>query len=569
MRSSSSNSGFDVVAIGGSHVVLLAIDATAVARKGLLGFALKRTDKAANQSYWLKGLKVFRDSVPQPQPGQRYSTLEHPIQSFLWGDYSAKPGHTYDFVLRPLYGTPRNLSYGQDVEITISTEDEDKGTHAVYFNRGAIASQAFAEKYGNKGPDNADDPADPTTVWLSRGLLEAALAFINQTRPGETLRVAAYEFSYLPILKALAAARKRKVDVVIVYEAGKETVKGKRVVTQATKKNAEAIKLAGLPKAMLRPRVKRNDIPHNKFMVRLSKDASRIAVWTGSTNFTPSGFLGQTNVGHIIRDKKVADAYLAYWTQLADDAEWNDLRDWSETNSPNPQGATPANSMVTLFSPRRNDSMLAWYAQRIAAAQGTVMFTAAFGVNPTLAAAFSADKPFLRYIMLEKPLKATEKALLKRDRDVQIANGAALGKTTLRAKVPGWKLDEWFLEEGHYRYEGNVFYVHTKILLVDPLSADPLVISGSANFSKNSLVNNDENMLLIRGDTRLADIYMTEYDRIFRHFYFRNVANELALKGSQQTDVIFLDPTDGWVAENFGTRMKSKRRRLFFPQSTN
>ncbi|MBP0580857.1 hypothetical protein J8I29_16130 [Labrys sp. LIt4] len=77
-------------------------------------------------------------------------------------------------------------------------------------------------------------------------------------------------------------------------------------------------------------------------------------------------------------------------------------------------------------------------------------------------------------------------------------------------------------------------------------------------------------MLLIRGDTRVADIYMTEFDRIFRHFYFRNVANQLALKGSEGTQAIFLDPTDGWVGENFEpARMKSKRRRLFFPQSPN
>ena len=153
---------------------------------------------------------------------------------------------------------------------------------------------------------------------------------------------------------------------------------------------------------------------------------------------------------------------------------------------------------------------------------------------------------------------------------MQLANGAALGKKTLQAKIPGWTLDKWFLDEGHYRYEGNVFYIHTKILLNNPLSDDPLVISGSANFSKNSLVNNDENMLLIRGDTRVADIYMTEFDRIFRHFYFRDVANRLALQGSKETEVIFLDPKDNWVAENFdAARLKSKRRKLFFPKSEN
>ena len=69
--------------------------------------------------------------------------------------------------------------------------------------------------------------------------------------------------------------------------------------------------------------------------------------------------------------------------------------------------------------------------------------------------------------------------------------------------------------------------MHTKYLLIDPLSKDPLICTGSANFSENSLTNNDENMILIRGSTRVADIYMTEFDRLFRHFYFRDVANEV------------------------------------------
>jgi phosphatidylserine/phosphatidylglycerophosphate/cardiolipin synthase-like enzyme len=100
------------------------------------------------------------------------------------------------------------------------------------------------------------------------------------------------------------------------------------------------------------------------------------------------------------------------------------------------------------------------------------------------------------------------------------------------------------------------------------LSDDPLVCSGSANFSSNSLLQNDENMLLVRGNTRVADIYMTEFDRIFRHFYFRNIANELA--GSESSDEavsIFLDETDGWSARYFqpGT-LKSNRRLMFFEE---
>ena len=60
-----------------------------------------------------------------------------------------------------------------------------------------------------------------------------------------------------------------------------------------------------------------------------------------------------------------------------------------------------------------------------------------------------------------------------------------------------------------------VQYVHTKIMLIDPLGDDPIVITGSANFSEASTTSNDENMLVIRGDTRIADIYLGEFMRLF------------------------------------------------------
>jgi phosphatidylserine/phosphatidylglycerophosphate/cardiolipin synthase-like enzyme len=93
---------------------------------------------------------------------------------------------------------------------------------------------------------------------------------------------------------------------------------------------------------------------------------------------------------------------------------------------------------------------------------------------------------------------------------------------------------------------------------------DPLVCSGSANFSSNSLLQNDENMLLVRGDTRVADIYMTEFDRIFRHFYFRDIANELHDKGDAAKGA-FLDETDAWTESYFRpSGLKSLRRQMFF-----
>jgi phosphatidylserine/phosphatidylglycerophosphate/cardiolipin synthase-like enzyme len=114
-----------------------------------------------------------------------------------------------------------------------------------------------------------------------------------------------------------------------------------------------------------------------------------------------------------------------------------------------------------------------------------------------------------------------------------------------------------------------VFFIHTKFLLIDPLSIDPLVCSGSANFSSNSLLQNDENMLLVRGDTRVADIYLTEFDRIFRHFYFRNVANEIEAKGGR-AEGAFLDETSKWTDSYFNANgFKTRRRELFFADPSN
>ena len=110
----------------------------------------------------------------------------------------------------------------------------------------------------------------------------------------------------------------------------------------------------------------------------------------------------------------------------------------------------------------------------------------------------------------------------------------------------------------------NVRFVHTKFMLVDPLGETPLVISGSANFSDPSTTDNDENMLIIRGDQRIADIYLGEFMRLWRHHRFRFIVKKI----NEQTGAVeghnYLDPTSKW-AERFyqkGT-VKFKRRTTF------
>jgi len=582
MRVSASVNGFRAKAIAGIHTVLIAVDCEEMRRKDLLGFAFKR-GISGSEPKWLRSRKVFRSLEPDPKNARdpqdpekpkRFYTKDHPVQSFLWGDYSAQPDTAYDFTVIPMYGRPGALQPGQEIKLRIRTEKEFDQGHGVWFNRGAIASQKFAEEFGNKPPQNIDDPKDPEVAWLSRGLLEACLQYINETPEGDGLRVAAYEFTYSPVLNALKAALDRGVDVRIVYH-DTTTAEG-----EEKGQNEDAIVAAHLPQRnaqgqqVLFKRTK-TKIPHNKFIVRLQNGTTPVEVWTGSTNFTPSGFLGQTNVGHRVRDAETARQYLGFWELLKTDPDRDKARRGALKLTPTPPALIGANSIVRVFSPRAKADLLKWYGDRIEDSASSIMFTAAFGVAKQLVPAIAKKRTPLRFILMEKPATQALKATFDKDRKhIIMSYGVPLGelytfkngKPTARKRIQEFELDKWFLTEELYRSknDGFVFFVHTKFLLIDPLSDDPLVCSGSANFSSNSLLQNDENMLLIRGDTRVADIYMTEFDRIFRHFYFRDIANELEAKGNEAKSA-FLDETDQWTDSYFWRDgFKSLRRQMFF-----
>ncbi|NTU55602.1 MAG: hypothetical protein HGA79_05075 [Anaerolineales bacterium] len=593
IKTKATQRGFEAKAFSGTHTILIALNCPDKTRKGLKGFAFERqiVGPGSHKPKFLRSQKVFKSVVPDPKNARDpkdptrhmvFYTDKFPVQSFLWGDYAASPGTTYRFRILPRFGTPGKLTTDpkDEIKFEITTEKEWEAgeTHGVWFNRGAIASQKFSEEFGNRPPKNINNPKDPAVKWLSRGLLEACLGFINKTKSGDALRVAAYEFTYPPILDALKKRIDKGVDVQIVYHDTTDPDTGE------DGENEKAMRAAGLPINDQKTTYKRSKtkIPHNKFIVRLKGGKDPVEVWTGSTNFTASGFLGQTNVGHRVADARAAKQYFEFWNLVKTDPELKDARTALVQLTPNPDEVITPNSAMRLFSPRSKSEMLGWYGRRMLDAANSVWFTAAFGVGQVLVEPIAKKRTQMRFVLMEKPAPPAQKKALTADFNrVILSYGVPLGeiyrikdgKVTSRMPIKEFELDKWFFKEEHFRpkNEGFVFFVHTKFLLIDPLSDDPLVCSGSANFSSGSLLQNDENMMLIRGDTRVADIYMTEFDRIFRHFYFRNIANELAAaKTSDEARSIFLDETDKWSDSYFkkGT-LKNNRRLMFFETTEN
>lgn len=566
MRIIGNSSTLKARAIAGTYVVVLAWDIQdghEAKLEGLLGFAVERTEfksGVAIESYWMRSIKRFRDKDKSYPPGTPVSTADHPIQSFQWGDYTAKAGKSYRYRIVPVYGIPKllELDYASAVTLDVQTEGElepfpetetstgtNKILHDVFFNRGVIGSQAYAREFGNSAP-NPKEPGSPEMVWLSRGLFEVLLRFINLAKNEHySLRAALYEFHYQPVANAFAKAVEAGADVKIVYDAE----------SSYKVENLETIKRAGLDNIDAGiPRTVSEGIRHNKFII-LIKDNEPIAVWTGSTNISAGGIFGHSNVGHIVWDKDVASAYFGYWERLADNLTPTKMRNPNRQATPTPMGKTPPNSVVPFFSARDekdSNETLQWYADRLSEAKEISCLTVAFNLDEVFQKVISQDNDVIRYIVKDDDLGDGE--IIGHDRDVLFAAGGYLAEESL-VNFRG--------ERGNPLNTND--YIHTKFMLVDPLSEDPLVVTGSANFSRPSQRINDENMLVIRGDTRVADIYFGEFMRIFDHHYARYLVRKLKSSDKNDPNAGYLKEKAGdWVPSHFNSQSYKAKRRIYF-----
>lgn len=572
--------GGRVYAVAGTNTVSFGIDAAAVTRDRLLGFAVQREDRETGEKHWLPGFKVFRSLVPEPVPGTRVSTHDHPMQSFLWDDFTCADGHRYTYRFQPLQGDPAAPDRSAPaLSITVRTEPAfSTHTHDVFFNRGVASSQHYTERFPDKRIEDLD-PAEraDALAWLSRDLDDALVGFITACAPGDRLLCCFYEFRYRPVADELQAAVGRGVDVRLIVDAKENSRTDKDGVFHESYprvENLAMLQASGIPadRVLLRE-ARKNEIAHNKFMVRVA-GGTPTEVWTGSTNLSLGGIHGQTNVGHHVRDPATAAAFARYWELLATDPggragdtgtqvrEKNKaLRAAVAALSPVPADLRDAPAGTTVvFSPRPDTTILDAYAALLDSADVEACITLAFTVAKPIKEALrdntAADQ--ITFLLLEKrdrPDRRNPAAFVR----INASNNVyqAWG-SFLRNPVYQWAAET---NAGQLGLNKHVSYVHSKFLLVDPLGADPRVVTGSANFSADSSNQNDENMLIIRGDRRVADIYLTEFNRLFNHYYFRSVTEARGARGDP--DSLFLAEDASWLEGYVPGGLKTKRLALY------
>ena len=532
---------FRVKAYAGTNGVLLAMDLAEARKPNFLGFAIEQNEGAKGWQWLLNSLTFPGQAHTLPQWGATPSNIA-PIQKFRWADYSIAPGTACRYRVHLAYSDQPAL--GEALEIDVCTDDGRPQDHRVCFNRAVAASQSFGRQFHvlderlkeEKDLPVEDWPARPRK-WLENGLLGAILRFIGRAANAKwALDIAIYEYELKSIVEAVNEAHKRGVDVRVIYHA--------KAGDEQTAINAANLKK--IPAARKRGRVT-SKIFHDKFIVLSRIDAAGRrapqAVLCGSTNFTENGVYRQANVVHVTDDRAVAARYLEVFEVIwADPENVAAARKWITAN--NPMDRTQ--DLFAGFSPRTGKGDLAEFVRIINAADRDVLFATAFKLPEDILDALlgSPHDPVLRYGIQNTASRITG---FHADRTAEFTAPALLS-----SGLEGW------VKEGLRGQRGNLL-IHTKAVVANFTTNDPVIISGSHNLSVPASNGNDENYLIVRGNTDLADRYGLEILRFYEHYRFRYYAKLLKLKKAKP-----LATDDSWADDYYTQGHIKKSGRLRF-----
>jgi phosphatidylserine/phosphatidylglycerophosphate/cardiolipin synthase-like enzyme len=524
------NDDFRVKAYAGTNGVLLAFDVSEQRRKGLLGFAVQQKE-GSKEPQWLLNSLTFPDTPHTKPEWNATDSNVAPVQKFRWADYTIAPGTTCSYKVHPVYGVPGNLVLHDPLEVTVKTDDGHPADHRVIFNRAAAASQAFGRNFPDLDARLSKEKKLPIEKWpkaprnwLEHGLLDRILGFIDRAKDNTwALDVAIYEYELEAIVDAVNEAHTRGAKLRILYHAKKND--------KQTKENVR--NLAKIPKSSKKGRVT-SKIFHDKFIL-LSKinDAGTRqpqAVLCGSTNFTENGVYRQANVVHVADDVTVAGRYCDVFEKVWENPEdVGAVRDWITQNNP----MDPAQALFAGFSPRSDGSDLKAFIDVIGGADKDLLFATAFQLPQQIMDALLGNEhdDVLRFGIQNNGSEITG---FHGDRTADF-----IAKAMLSKGLEGW------IKENLRQHKGSLL-VHLKLIVANFTTDNPTIISGSHNLSVPASNGNDENYLIIRGDTDLADRYGLELLRFYDHYRFRYYAKKLKLKIARP-----LSPDDSWTEPYF------------------
>lgn len=568
--------------------------------EGCMGFAIYRIDPKGTETA-LPSHAVFPgDTIKKGQ-----KTTEFPVQKFYWKDVYARlegektGNYTFRYKVVPLEGPPHSLKPMASLPILTSNEvtvsGVCSGSVTAIFNRGLISTQHVSEALKgkpNKGSLLAaiEVPGNQLRKDLAGDILKTLTGFVARAKKKGSIYAALYELTDVELVQSLVGIGER-LNIVLANIVGKPKPGGSEEV--AGENDDSEGKLEASAGSLLYRKPPGSHIVHNKFLIYEDADGPQ-AVLTGSCNWTDTGLCAQTNNSIVIEDKLVAARYMAYWKKLQADEKAHEKNNPFQDEALRTfnaaakdlnldKGTGDASTLRSYFSPntrkqrgknKKNEAFpidMKDLRDRVMAAKNAVLFLAFIPGTPSItqfaADAQKANKALFVRGCVTSPdaagsflyeLKGTSPPKKQKGvknppapQDARVISANALGKTIPK----GWQKE--LLKAGFA-------ITHDKIVVIDPFADDCVVATGSHNLGFQASYNNDENLMMIQGNKRLAMAYATHVLDVYDHFSWRWAVNH-----GSKADAQLKTKPDDWLDRYFDADGNIKTAQLkFWMQAT-
>jgi phosphatidylserine/phosphatidylglycerophosphate/cardiolipin synthase-like enzyme len=519
---------------------------------GCLGFGLQRKLRRGNAAVDTSWLDNFARPGPEPhQLGLHRPSDRFPFRSFTWTDHSVVAGDKVRYRAVPVVGGNQgpepDLRLASDWTNVLEIGGRANAKYQAFFNRGFVISQFMSRYLDQHYPgltriqalrqfkaDISAQVENTLRTFLSGELRKKLLEVLDVAADAnEEVYAALFELGDTELLQRLTKFRERAH---IVLANGSIERKKPETAAQARKrdenKDARRQLLDATADVQTTSRfVSPGALAHNKFLVLTDDKGKPNRVWTGSTNWTTTGLCTQLNNALLVHDKQVAEAYLAQWHALREAASSHPAS--LATSNDEPSGVGGKASVHFTRAKGRVD--LAALRDVVRGAKEGVLFLmfipGASGVLGDVRA-LADEKPDLlvRGVVSELPKGRTDEktgtTTAVRVTLYGTPTSAQAGPRTYDVVQPEGKAHPtayWAAETTRGQFLNSIGHaiIHSKVLVVDPFGKDPVVVTGSHNFSISASEKNDENFIIVRGDRALAEAYAVNVESAWRHYAAR------------------------------------------------
>ena len=514
------------------------------------GFTIQRSRNDGTKTY-LHGFVGFSDA-DKLDPAEPWKFA---LQRFMWWDYGVKPGDVVQYSVIPVVGPDKDhlqLSTADASALTapMTISGETSPNVSAFFNKGIVSAQWVSRALASlgKNPKIADLIADTTPPGnglrnaLSGLLRPQILALLDDVKKsGGEIYAALYELNDPELIAALKSLGK-KCHLILANGAFKKPTNDENKAVRA-----ELRSIVDLHDRL----VSGNHFAHNKFVVFCDAQGTPQRVLSGSTNWTMTGLCTQANNGIIVNDADLAADFLAEWN-LVKDAGNAYPPALAKANSTSKSFNVDGGRITQWFAPTSAGQDLDYARTLINGAKQGILF---LFFNPGVFV--PADKPEEKWTLLQNILFRHHQGTANFDGGLyirgvvnqEIANlttestGKAAAKPSTHAALDPSSGTPVTLFNGgnqppqHLGYESMVpknikdvfhnwateilgagVHIHSKVVVIDPFGANPVVMTGSHNLGYKASTANDDNLMIVEGNAPLAAAYAANIIAIYQAY---------------------------------------------------